>query len=275
MPLNLKSNFKPRVAIKKSEVCSWKRHFHGCARDLIGFLELLAKNSPDRFVIASVPGLTKGCNGKYRENKTPYSKSMVEKTLLLLREHKIVSRRVKMHRDGVERDGFVVADHKSMTVRYPLVCVVAGLGKGPGTWVDGIWVKDAESSEWFGQVTEITPQITGQVTDQITVEITPQITVLGDENYGVEGAGGCAGENLERGVITEFTDDCNSILPLSSLVESVPSLVSQLTNRTNRTKEPRILSDHLNGEATIQEERKTVSQNLSGILTDEEQRHDV
>jgi hypothetical protein len=259
MPLNLKTNFKPRVAIKRSEKCSWKRHFRGCARDLIGYVDLLAKNNRNRFVMSHVPAITEGCNGRYRKNEKPYSKSMVEKTLALLRDHKIVSERMKMTIDGVEREGFVVASHESMTIRYPRVCVVAGIGKGPGTFVNDIWVPDASSAEWFGKVTEFGPKITDE------------ITVSRAESYGVGGAVGCAVGDMESLHNTEVNADDDLLFPPASSVIDVPNLVSQLTSRTSRTTEPANPSDHRNDATIITPLPRTDSENPCALLTNEKQ----
>jgi hypothetical protein len=119
---------------------------------LLTYIEFLASRNPDRFVYASVPALTKGCNGKYRKNRKPYSQVTVEKTLKIFRDHAIISRRFEMRVNGVVRNGFVLAPHDSMTIRHPKACIVAGIGAGPGQWVNGVWVKNVLSAEWFGIV---------------------------------------------------------------------------------------------------------------------------
>src|SRR5580658_5315537 len=38
-----------------------KRHYCDCPREVIGYLEVLAENDPERFVFASVPDIVKHC----------------------------------------------------------------------------------------------------------------------------------------------------------------------------------------------------------------------
>jgi hypothetical protein len=139
----------------------------------LGILEFLAKKNPDRIVFASVPALTKMCNGKYRNGVTagetkPYKQRMVETCLHIIRDHKIVSERKLMTYDlgdGVTREGmgFVVNPHESMTKRYRTACHVIGIGKGPGTFVGETWVQDVTFGQHFGIVVE--NEISGAVSD--------------------------------------------------------------------------------------------------------------
>ena len=155
MPLNLKKAFNERVELPEHVTCRWSRHVHGCARDLLTYIEFLATKNPDRFVIASVPELTKGCNGKYRKNKKPYSQVTVEKTLKIFRDRGIISKRIEMLFYGITRSGFVAAPHDAMVIRHPKACVFTGIGAGgPGQFINGIWAKNTLSANWFGLIDE-------------------------------------------------------------------------------------------------------------------------
>jgi hypothetical protein len=292
MPINLKRNFNPRVPIKKSEKCSWRRHCRGCARDLIGYLEVLANNNPDRAVFASLPALTKCCNGRYRKNKKPYSERMVQETLRVFRELKIVSKRIVRPVDYkglvVDRECFIVAPHKSMTIRHPRVCVVAGLGKGPGTWIDDIWVKDATSGEWLddneiamvieGPVPEtvvgIVPETVPETVPEIVRESVPEIVLQGHPKCADWCADECAEQSIEQPLFEEDTNDAYEVSLQTSPIVDVPSLgslVSQLTSGTSRTTEPRNPGDHPNDATTVKPLPQTAVSSSLGLLTDEKQ----
>ena len=47
MPLNPNTSFKRRVETESVGEVPWKTHFDGCAREMAGALELLAKNRED------------------------------------------------------------------------------------------------------------------------------------------------------------------------------------------------------------------------------------
>ncbi len=64
------------------------------------------------FVYAYLPALTSRCK-KYKD-KTKYSESAVEKAVAEFRRRKIITRCVR-RRDGIERNGFIVAPHESLT----------------------------------------------------------------------------------------------------------------------------------------------------------------
>jgi hypothetical protein len=135
-------NFERRVNRRKDKPClSWRTHFPkgSCAREVASVLELWAKNNDSRVVYASVPEITKACNGKYRVGgKKSFSQSAVEKALRQFRLLQILGpRRVHMF-DGMVRLGSVYNAHDSMTQAYPLACSFIGAGKRSGTWtVDG------------------------------------------------------------------------------------------------------------------------------------------
>ena len=126
-------NFERRVARRKDQPCvSWRTHFPkgSCAREVATVLEFWAKNNDSRVVYASVPEITKACNGKYRiGGKKPFSQSAVEKVLRQFRLLQILGPRRRHMFDGTQRDktllnmvrlGCVFNAHDSMTQAYQL-----------------------------------------------------------------------------------------------------------------------------------------------------------
>jgi hypothetical protein len=83
---NFTRSFRSQVSgLKPGEQCGWKKHFRFAAREVVGFLQLLAGNNPDGFIFASVPEIVKGClysKPKQRE---------VEDILRWLRDRGIIS----------------------------------------------------------------------------------------------------------------------------------------------------------------------------------------
>ena len=170
MALSLSKSFKRRVPRKPAEKCHWKTHFTGCAREVIGALEYLAKNRTDRFIYAEVPAIVKMCNGKYRPNGSRrYSQPMVEKCLQTFRELQILSRKLTVTIDDVPRKGRILNTHDAMTQRYPRACVFIGGSKKPGVWgADGVWQPNPERSLVGGLVVdEITGDSRGDIVGNI------------------------------------------------------------------------------------------------------------
>jgi hypothetical protein len=156
MPLNLNTSFKRRVPRKQSEKCRWKAHFTGCAREVIGALELLASNRQDRFVFAGAKAIAKMCHYRGDSDK-PYSVRTVQDCLSLLRSAKILSDKIPVKLDGEDgpvRMARVLNPHAAMTVRHPQRCVFVGTGNGEGTWTaDGIW-QPLDGGKLFGLVVD-------------------------------------------------------------------------------------------------------------------------
>lgn len=161
MPLNMNTSFKRRVLRKRSEKCTWKTHFDGCAREVAGCLELLANNRPDRFVFARASAIKAICDKK---GKHKYSKRMIEDVLRLFRDLKILGPYVEIQIElDVWRSGRFFNPHETMTRRYEGCCVFVGGTKNPGTWtIDGIWQPD--DADKFGLVVEATPNTTPDAT---------------------------------------------------------------------------------------------------------------
>ena len=140
----------------KDQKCHWRRHYPSgtCARDLIGLLEYLATKNSKRFIYATVPSLTRLCNGKYRRSGKPHSQRMVEKCLNSFRRRNFLSEIVTHEIDGVELKGRVLNSHDVMTALYPLACCLR-IGLGPGVWTpDGRSYSNPEEVSEFALIIE-------------------------------------------------------------------------------------------------------------------------
>jgi hypothetical protein len=89
--------------------------------ELLGILDLLAGNDPQRFVVAGIAALVKLCNKGARKNGVHYTEAWVKEALAELRTRHIISRYFTA-RDG--RKGLIVAPHDSLCYRRVDVCVL-------------------------------------------------------------------------------------------------------------------------------------------------------
>src|SRR5271169_2773251 len=75
-------------------------HYRGAMREVVGFLDLLAANDPERFVFCGVDAIVKHCK-KY-QSKNLHGKRWVEKVLAELRRRNVVSKaltRIRHHEE--------------------------------------------------------------------------------------------------------------------------------------------------------------------------------
>jgi hypothetical protein len=116
--------------ISKHEDCKLANHYRGAMREVVGFLDLLASNDPERFVFCSVDAIHQHC--KKFQSKELHGKRWVEKVLRELRRRKIISARVQRWRNFRNTDGFLVAPHAAITCRMTneegSFCVFMGWG---------------------------------------------------------------------------------------------------------------------------------------------------
>jgi len=126
-------SFRPAVVLKKDEVCSLKRHYRGVLREVIGYLDKLAANDPQRFVFATVPDIVRHCN-KFSQGRAPYQQRAVEYALAFLRKQHVISRPVKRPRLGVMYQGVIVTPHDSLALREKGCCDFKGQLGAPGAW---------------------------------------------------------------------------------------------------------------------------------------------
>lgn len=117
-------NFKPIVQLKPGEMCSWKRHYRGALRELIGILNLWASNDPEHFVYAGLDEMVRHCK---RYKGKGYSRRQVLYALKELREREIVSKPVTRFRFGQEIIGVIVVAHDMLVTRHhDCFCVFHG-----------------------------------------------------------------------------------------------------------------------------------------------------
>jgi hypothetical protein len=155
MATNFSASLKPLVHLKPGVSCTLKRHFSGCIRQVIGYLDLLAENDEDRIVWITAKSIQKHCKNydiKVNGKPTPYSQSMVEKALSALREKNIISRQhaieLQERRTFVIDHAYVVAPHDALCMKKGSCCRFMGPGRVPGTkW--GIAGKPSAGDVWF------------------------------------------------------------------------------------------------------------------------------
>ena len=175
--VNHNLNFVPEVELKKGDTCSLKRHFRGCTREVIGYLDLLAKNNPQRFAYCRVVNIVKHCK-RYKGKK--YSKSMVEVSVAYLRQHWFITTEVELRVNyGIERPGFFVLPHDLLFRRAGNVCSL--LDRETQWNAFKIWLKSTVES-----TVKSTGQSTGESTVQSMVPTTQNEVLEYANEYGAE-----------------------------------------------------------------------------------------
>jgi hypothetical protein len=129
-------------------------------RQVVGFLDLLASNDPDRLVwvtAASVQSRCKNYDVKEKGKPTIYSLKMVEKCLQALRETGVLSRQhaieLQERRVFVVDHAFVVTPHDALCIPSKTCCRFVGMGKVHGTR----WAADGKGDVWFVSNKEVFP----------------------------------------------------------------------------------------------------------------------
>ena len=107
-------SYRRTVLLGGNKTCSLKRHFRGFLREVVGYLDSLAAQHPERFVYPHVDTIVKHCRRFGSQNE--YSKASVEKALAYLKARHIISPRVERVVSGQLRDGFIVAPHEHLTI---------------------------------------------------------------------------------------------------------------------------------------------------------------
>lgn len=124
--------------------CSLKRHFRGALREVVGYLDLIAKKDSERFVYPKVDSIVAACK-KYKQvdekgKPIKYSRRIVENALEYLRAWWFISGPVFRVRDHVRRKGFIVAPHDAIARRDGATCALAAHWRAdskptaPATW---------------------------------------------------------------------------------------------------------------------------------------------
>jgi hypothetical protein len=106
------------VRLRNDRRHGWKQHFRGVVAEVIGYLEMLARNDPhgEYFVFAQVENIIEHCN---RYKGAQYSRRAVELALEYLRKLRIVSGVVERKRLNQAQEpqvftGRIVTPHYAM-----------------------------------------------------------------------------------------------------------------------------------------------------------------
>lgn len=121
---------RPEVSLRKGTQCSLKKHYSRCLRQYVGYVDFLAARDPERerFVWASERDIARHCK-KYaggKPDEKPYNERTVRNCKKFLRSQKIIGEQVKRLRYGVMQEGFIVAEHDSLTKMSGNRCVFLG-----------------------------------------------------------------------------------------------------------------------------------------------------
>ena len=142
-PRRFANSFRPRYdELMPDESCNLQHHYRGALRELIGWLDLLANNRPDRFVFCGPESMIAHCH-YFEEPENKYSRRQIFYALKEFRARHIISKRLVRLVDGVEREGFIVAPHDCLCLRESETdCVLVGYMNANARWSREIIVKD-------------------------------------------------------------------------------------------------------------------------------------
>lgn len=101
------------VKHRDGKPCSLKRHFKGCLRQVIGFLDLLAARDPERFVWATPQAIQERAR-KWKDGGSTYVRSQIYLCLQLAEQFHIIEPAERM-RGGYLRKGHIVVAHDAIT----------------------------------------------------------------------------------------------------------------------------------------------------------------
>jgi hypothetical protein len=135
-----RSSLIPYTLRTSDAVCNHKHHFKNVLREVIGYLELRAKDDRERFVWFSVGHLTEHCN---RYERDAYKERAVKYAIAYLRRKHFISKRLERKRGGVLREGVIVTPHDALFQRTKLQCEFVGR-KSPGRWR-----RDPATRSWY------------------------------------------------------------------------------------------------------------------------------
>ncbi len=142
-PIRGKQSFTKKVPLKPGEICSsLKRHYEFCAREVVGYLDMLATNDPERFVWPHVPTIVENCNLR-RKTKKEYGRRQVNYVLALLRLQRVLTDAERV-RGGVLRQGWIVAPHNAVTVVEDNCCDL----QGQHHWEREIETEQDSTGQW-------------------------------------------------------------------------------------------------------------------------------
>lgn len=139
---NFPRSFLPKTLRTYDAECGHKGHCTGVVREVIGYLELRAKDDPERFVWPRVDHIVDHCT--HCKGGPHYSERIVKAVLAFLRRRHAISHRLKRRRNGAMREGFIVTPHNSLFKRTKNLCEFVGRLKAPGKWR-----RDPETRSWY------------------------------------------------------------------------------------------------------------------------------
>jgi hypothetical protein len=197
--------------------------------ELLGILDLLAGNDPQRFVVASIAALMKLCNKGERSNRIVYSETWIKKTLAELRARHIVSTYFTAW-DG--RYGFVVAPHDFLCYRRGNICTMH------------VPKRYECSDEDVAKYREfVAPSCTAQYTGTIprtTPRSTPQSTPISEKKYTAQYTAQYTGESAH-------VAECSPVIETSSDIwQTVGTQIGAPNRVTGRAVEPKELKEPAN-----------------------------
>lgn len=120
-------SFKPAVALPRDgKPCRLKRHFRGVAKEVVGYLQMLAKNHPSGFCAPRIEDITAKARVYVRgQNAGTASERSVKYAICLAKEHGVVR-----SGDGVIfgklRQGYYVARHDDIATSDGAACTLKG-----------------------------------------------------------------------------------------------------------------------------------------------------
>src|SRR5882762_6975900 len=110
-PVNVGAkSVRPEVRLR-GKPCSLKRHFTGCLRQVVGYLDMLATHDPERFVWCSVENIQRHAR-KWKTGVT-YSRWQIFFCLREAKELGVLTSATRT-RHGIHRRGFIVTSHDAL-----------------------------------------------------------------------------------------------------------------------------------------------------------------
>jgi hypothetical protein len=104
-----------------------KYHYSGALRELVGIIELIAENDPDRFAFLNMPAMMEHCH-RYKQPENKFGERWLRQCLSELRARSIISKRLQhlANRQIGMREGFYVVPHAAVCKEVGGLCVFQG-----------------------------------------------------------------------------------------------------------------------------------------------------
>jgi hypothetical protein len=105
-------SIRPEVKLHANKPCGLKKHFRGCFRQVLGYLDMLATDDEERFVWAGWKSILQHAQ-KWKEEERTYSRRQVFFWLREAQKLGIIEP-AKRVRSGFVRSGFIVKSHATL-----------------------------------------------------------------------------------------------------------------------------------------------------------------